>query len=215
MIPLVLETDGLLQSGPFDYGFCGGYAIELFVEHGVRNHEDIDVAVFWDQRNEVIQYMQSQGWLVYEVCDGGLIHHITDLDYQFYVRRNLFCTTPESQRLVLHSTNEPDIFFVDFPSTPQKQLDFVEFLFNHRSSTHFLYARNQSIQRELYKSFLYAGHIPYLAPELVLLYKSTSIDRPGYQADYEHAFPYMSLEQKEWLNDALRQMNPTGHPWIL
>lgn len=54
-----------------------------------------------------------------------------------------------------------------------------------------------------------------MAPELLLLYKSTDIEREGYQQDFELAYSKMNNEQKEWLNNALKVMNPNGHKWLL
>jgi hypothetical protein len=54
-----------------------------------------------------------------------------------------------------------------------------------------------------------------LAPELLLLYKSTDIEREGYLQDFELAFSKMNVEQKEWLNNSLKIMYPDGHKWML
>lgn len=68
--------------------------------------------------------------------------------------------------------------------------------------------------RELNKVILYENDLSYLAPELLLLYKSTDTERAGYQQDFDLAYSKMNNEQKEWLNNALRVMNPDGHKWL-
>jgi hypothetical protein len=54
--------------------------------------------------------------------------------------------------------------------------------------------------------------IPYLAPEIQLLYKARGL-RPKDEADFLHALPELAQEQRAWLKDALTQVHP-GHPWL-
>jgi hypothetical protein len=105
------------------------------------------------------------------------------------------------------------MFYIEFDHRAQTKLNFLEFLFNHRTETEFIYARNTEITRALSKAILKNNGIPYLAPELVLLYKSTDIGRNGYQLDYEETVCMMDLEQKQWLINALNTMYSTRHQW--
>ena len=94
MIPsLITEANNLLSGKGFKYAVCGGFAIELFCEKALRGHGDIDISAFWDDRDEIILYMQSLGWVVYEMCGSGLAHHINDVSDQKKLKRNIFCFT--------------------------------------------------------------------------------------------------------------------------
>lgn len=104
---------------------------------------------------------------------------------------------------------------VDFDSKGQEKLAFIEFLFNDKSDNSFLYARNHDVSLALSQAILSRRGIKYLAPEIVLLYKSTDTVREGYQLDYDLAMERMSPEQKEWLMAALKTMSPAGHKWIM
>lgn len=53
--------------------------------------------------------------------------------------------------------------------------------------------------------------IPYLAPELVLLFKAKHA-RPKDQADFDATVPYLSPEQRASLARLLDRVHP-GHPW--
>ena len=75
----------------------------------------------------------------------------------------------------------------------------------------FEYARNREIKRELDKAILFSDGVPYLSPEMCLLYKSTDTEREGYQQDFELACKAMNSEQREWLKNALLRLNPQGH----
>ncbi|MFF4693813.1 nucleotidyltransferase domain-containing protein [Streptomyces sp. NPDC001307] len=54
--------------------------------------------------------------------------------------------------------------------------------------------------------------IPYLAPELVLLFKAKHARRKD-QTDFEATFPCMTSAQRETLAELLARVHP-GHPWI-
>ncbi|MGW1564051.1 nucleotidyltransferase domain-containing protein [Streptomyces sp. NPDC002144] len=54
--------------------------------------------------------------------------------------------------------------------------------------------------------------IPYLAPELVLLFKAKHARRKD-QSDFDAALPLMSPAQRETLAELLDRVHP-GHPWI-
>jgi hypothetical protein len=54
--------------------------------------------------------------------------------------------------------------------------------------------------------------IPYLAPEIQLLYKAKGL-RPKDEADFQSALPALQQERRAWLRDALAQVHPE-HPWL-
>ncbi|MCM2387538.1 nucleotidyltransferase domain-containing protein [Streptomyces albipurpureus] len=54
--------------------------------------------------------------------------------------------------------------------------------------------------------------IPYLAPELVLLFKAKHARRKD-QADFDATVPYMSPAQRVTLAELLARVHP-GHPWL-
>jgi hypothetical protein len=58
--------------------------------------------------------------------------------------------------------------------------------------------------------------IPFLAPELVLLYKSKSTSgkkRSKDKADFEEVYIRLEPERRIWLRWALLSVDPS-HPWI-
>ena len=64
------------------------------------------------------------------------------------------------------------------------------------------------------KAILCRDGIPYLAPELCLLYKSTDTEREGYRQDFELAYEKMDASRREWLRNALVRAFPEGHKWL-
>jgi len=214
MNELISEAKRFLQNMQVDYAFCGGYAIELFLNRELRTHGDIDVSVYWDERDFIIDYMKNDGWKVYEMCGNGVAHQIIGTDNQLKLKRNIFCIRDSCTLVNIEPKSEKDMYIIDFDHSGQTRFDFIEFLFNSKTGADFCYARDTEITRPLVIAKRFNNGIPYLAPEIVLLYKSTDIMREGYQLDFETAIDEMSKEQKSWLKNALIKTNPFGHPWV-
>jgi len=61
-----------------------------------------------------------------------------------------------------------------------------------------------------------ASGIPFLAPEVVLLFKSKNTsnrERSQDQIDFENVCPHLEPERRAWLRWALLATDQ-GHPWI-
>ena len=185
------------------------------MDYESRKHGDIDIFAYWQDRDKIIKYMQSLDYEVYEMLGNGKGHHITDIGIQYKVKSNIFCCKKNCELVSFSRTDEKNIYFVDFKRIGQSKLNFIEFLFNEKIDSDFVYSRNKEIKRNLKDTILYNQNFPFLAPEICLLYKSTDVDREGYQQDYDLAIKEMNKEQIDWLNSALALVNPNGHKWML
>jgi hypothetical protein len=54
--------------------------------------------------------------------------------------------------------------------------------------------------------------LPYLAPEIVLLFKAKHLG-PRDRTDFGNALPALSAEARRWLRDAIEKTHP-GHEWL-
>ncbi len=209
----------LLKRQSWEWAVCGGLGIDLFLRYESRRHGDIDILVYWKDRDDIILSMQAEGYEVYEMLGGNRAHHITDIREQRCEKRNIFAMLGDCEIVHLTKTEEKDIYGIDFSHEGMKKLNFIEFLFNDHDDEWFFYARNKEVKRELSKAILYYDtqdiRIPYLAPELLCLYKSTDTGREGYEQDFERSYAQMDQEQRDWLKKALSTMNPDGHKWII
>lgn len=210
---LIEEVNVLLKGQDFSYAICGGFALDLFLGYESRVHGDIDVLAFWEDREAIITYMQHKGFLVYEMLGGGKVHRITDIQMQEKLRKNIFCCTEDCELVRLYDTEEPDVYWFEFQHSGLSKLNYIEFLFNEKTEAEFVYVRDNRVKRELEKAILRNDGIPYLAPELCLLYKSTDVDREGYQQDFELTVKELSKEQKDWFEKAMERLYPEGHKW--
>lgn len=210
---LLTELNEFIADIGVNYAICGGHAIDLFLDRKTRTHKDLDVAVFWEDRNKVVQYMIDNGWEVYEPCGMEHLHKINNIQKQKLTKSNIWCIKPGNPHYTFIEY-EKDMFAVEFDDSEQIELNYIEFLFNTRKDKDFLYARNHDIKMKLGIAIMAADGIPYIAPELVLLYKSTAADEMEYQLDFDNTFPKLNKEQVVWLKNALHTMFPTGHKWI-
>ncbi len=210
---LVEEANALLQGQDFFYAICGGFALDLFLGYESRVHGDIDVLAFWEDRETIITYMQSKGFFVYEMLGGGKVHRITDVRTQEKLRKNIFCCTEDCELVRLYDTEEQDVFWFEFQHIGLSTLNYIEFLFNEKTEDEFVYVRDNRVKRELGKAILVKDGVTYLAPELCLLFKSTDIEREGYQQDFELAVDKLSQEQRTWFENAMEMLYPEGHKW--
>jgi len=70
------------------------------------------------------------------------------------------------------------------------------------------------------KAILYRDGIPYLAPEIILLYKSGkgsmqgAYAKPRTEIDFKAIMPLLSEESRKWLLDAINVANPDGYEWL-
>jgi len=213
MNQLINECNDLLKGNGFEYAFCGGHALDIHLKCATRPHGDIDLSAWLEDRNQIIFFMQAQGWIVYEAMGGGMIHLITNIDDQKLTKLNIFCVKEECP--FFHTELiENGIYRCEIDHAEQNRLDYIEFLFNKRNASEFIYSRNDKIRRELNKAILQENGISYFAPELVLLYKSTDLTRKVNCQDFDMVLPILSEEKKTWLKNTLITAFPDGHQWI-
>ena len=196
-----------------DYAICGGHAIDLFLGKKTRPHKDLDVIIYWEDRNRIVQHMLNEGWEIYEPIGTPHLHKINSTSDQMRVKSNIWCIKPTNQHYEC-TEYEKDMFAIKFDNSEQTDLDYIEFLFNTKTNEYFLYSRNHDVKLELNKAVLHIENIPCLAPEMVLLYKSTAADEPEYQLDFDNTLVKLDNEQLSWLKESLTAMFPDGHKWL-
>ena len=165
-----------------------GWALDLFLGRVTRVHHDVDVAVARSHQIALQQHLIERGWKL---------------------------LTPFEKRLELwppHMTLE----------LPRHQVhahrdgEFIDILLTDIDHGVWRYRRNPAIMRSLDRVGLHHDGLPYLAPELILLFKSKNTSdkpRPQDQADFEGVCAQLDAERRAWLRWALLASDP-AHPWI-
>jgi hypothetical protein len=179
----------LLAGLPCRWGFCGGWAIDLFLGRPTRPQKDVDLAVFRADQFTVRSHLASRGWALQKVVAG----------------KALPWEPGELLRLPVHEIwcHQPAFF----PSR-------LELLFNETDGANFRFRRDASIFLPLDRTVLPSDSgLPVLAPEIVLLYKAKAAASPHNAADFDSALPRLTAEARTWLGEALKKLHP-GHPWL-
>ena len=212
---LIDQLNDLMLDIGVNYAICGGFAIDLFLGCKTRAHKDLDVSVYWEDRDRIIKHMLDSGWDIYEPCGDSLgrLHKISSISDQKRARSNVWCVKPGNAHYKF-TKHEKDMFAVEFDGSEQAEFDFVELLFNTKSDGYFLHARNHDIKMPMNDAIIKIGNTPCLAPEMALLYKSTAADNAEYQLDFEIAWTKMNEMQRAWLKKSLAVMFSDGHKWL-
>ncbi|MFH8562131.1 nucleotidyltransferase domain-containing protein [Streptomyces sp. NPDC017988] len=165
---------------------AAGWALDLFLGRQTRDHGDIEIAIPDASFPEVRQHFPGY---VFDAAGSGRIWENA---------------TPEVLAAV-HQTWLRD------PATGKYLLDV--FREPHDGDT-WIYRRDEKI-RLPYSDIIHhtRDRIPYLAPELVLLFKAKHARRKD-QRDFDAILPHMTRAQHETLAELLARVHP-GHPWLV
>ena len=167
--------------------FAGGWAIELFVGRRLREHEDLEIGLLRKDQHALRRHLAGWEWCkAIQVDDHGE-----------------WIPWPSDERLDLPI----------FQLKTNREREEVEFMLNDASDGLLQFRREPSITRPMERAVgrSRAG-LPYLAPELQLLYKA-KWHRDKDESDFTAATEAMSAEQRVWLKASLQRWNASD-PWI-
>ena len=187
--PLSVEEIVEVFSGlTVPWWIAGGLAIDLFVGRRTRPHGDTDVLIRRDDQLEVQSYLS--GWDLYKTQQPGLKPWPAG-EFQAHPVDDIWCRRTEDSawqlQLMLLDT-DADQWVLKRDPTLRGPID--------------------SLGRRT------ASGIPYLAPEIQLLYKAHSKTLEKDEADFQVAVPLMEDSACTWLLECLEKRFPDGHTWI-
>lgn len=209
---LAEEVTALLRGADFLWAVCGGYALDLFMDRDIRPHGDADICVFGEDRAAVLAHMWKRGWMAYEFRGMGRMRPLQP-GMESEPGRNLMCLRKDCELAEFFPCEEPGLVCFRFRHSGLREFNYAEYLFNTREGDDFVFDAARGIYREMSRAVLFREGIPYLAPEIVLLYKSARADVPDYRLDFDAAYPALNDEQRSWFRAALAAMYPQGHVW--
>jgi hypothetical protein len=181
------QVQALLEGMAAPWWIAGGWAMDLFLEQVTRPHGDIEIAVL--RKDQLVLQRQLSGWEVRIADIGALVEWPSGFPL------------PETQHALW--VREPSI----------RDAWQLEITFERSEGTRWIYRRDARISRDLDELGLRDPRgIPYLRPEIVLLYKSKA-RRAVDEADRDRLLPRMDPAGREWLARALATIDP-AHPWL-
>lgn len=214
---LIDECISFMKGADFPFFICGGFALELFLDKRIRPHSDIDVCVLSKNKKETVEYMQNKHWNLYEPIGDSLLRPILNTDREQISRlRFFFCIKPNCSFININPTSKNNIYKFEILNEEQLSFDFIEVIFNECQNENFICYPDKNVVRKFDKAVLYNNDIPYIAPEILLFFKSNSAysSRTDYQIDFNEVAPHLPRESRVWLINALAKVYDQGHPWI-
>lgn len=209
---LLRSANNLMKYAHIPWAICGGFALDLFLEKELRIHSDIDICVFEKDREQILEYMLQNNWRVFEFRGGGKVCPL-DGTLSSEVGRNFMCTNGECDIVKFYPCEEEGLLWYEFFHTGMKEFNYLEFLFNVTNEEYFVFDQKHDIKREISKAVLFSNGIPYLAPEIVLLFKASRSENAEYQYDFVQTYAHMNEEQKKWFGRNMDLLYPDGHSW--
>lgn len=207
------KLKAFMSDSKFPWAVCGGFALDLFLNKNFRLHSDIDICVFETDRKDVLNYVFDKAWHVYEFRGQGKVRPL-ERTILSDSGRNLMCVNDGCDIVKFYPCEDDGLLYHQFFHTGMQDFYYLEFLFNRINGEHLVLDPEKGLQRKLSKAILARNGIPYLAPEIALLYKASNSDNPDYQFDYAQTYPYLNEDQRAWFLHGMKAMYPTGHSWI-
>lgn len=209
---LLEDLKSFLSAAPFSWAVCGGFALDLFLNRTVREHGDMDLCVFETDRDAILRYVRSADWQIYEFRGMGKVRPLGP-GTAGEPGRNLMCLRDGCDLVKFYPCEDEGLFYHEFFHTGLREFHYLEFIFSDAAAGQLVVNQEAGLRRELTAAILCRDGLPYLAPEVALLYKASNWEDPAYQLDYAAVSPYLSVEQQTWFRTGLARLYPDGHPW--
>lgn len=220
---LITECNEFIKDCGFPYAFCGGHALELFLNKKLRSHSDIDISVFDEDRKSVVEFMMNKGWGIYaHSSNANCLELITHPDDDKVLSSHcVWAVKPGCSLLKLTPwSGNINTFEYEIVNKEQINFDFIEIIFNSKEGADFICDKDKNITRKMDKAILYNNDIPYLSPELMLFiisnpaYMKSDYHKDKNRIDFNSTAPELPDENREWLIKALEIAYPGGHERI-
>ena len=178
----------LLEKIGIPWWISGGWALDLYLGKQTRPHEDTDILIL--RKDQLIMQEYLQDWQLFKTHQPNLaLWPVGE-----------YLHSPVNSIWVRQGEGEPWVF---------------EIMLMETEGDEWVYRRLPSIRGPITALGLQTNEgVPYLAPEIQLLYKGRHQYRPKDMEDLQAVLPYLPDCQRQWLLDCLRRQFPEGHEWI-
>ena len=193
-VKALLEVAEALGNLRAPFYFAGGWAIDLHLGRVTREHQDIDTLVM--RRDHLLLHKALKGFSLKKIIPhpDGMPNRGTIVEWR----------SGDKLELPVHQINA----YRAGESEPAFQVMLAE-----SRGSDWIFRRNPDVSMPLSRmGFHPLWGLPYLAPEIVLLFKAKHLE-PRDRVDFDNAIPALSAEARQWLCDAIEKTQP-GHEWL-
>ncbi|MFA9557617.1 nucleotidyltransferase domain-containing protein [Evansella sp. AB-rgal1] len=186
----VREIQNIFKGIPVEWWIAGGWAIDLFLGEITREHEDIDVVILRKDHLTIQKHLEEE-WDLYKAVKGELI------------------TWKKNETLLSSYDN------IWVKKKGSSTWAFQVMIFD-TDENKWVYKRKKTIKLPLEEIGLQTTtSVPYLRPEIQLLYKGgSSLIREKDHYDLHSVLPKLCISKWRWLRDSLNDQFPEGHEWM-
>jgi hypothetical protein len=176
----------VMNDFPRPWYVAGGWAIHLFAPDPPREHEALEIGIFRADQAELRE--QLAGWSLEKIVRTPAGPEWADWD------ADEFLALPTHQARAVNP----------LPVSPEH----FEIFLNEGDGSQWQSRRHPGLSRPIDETIVRSiDGIPYLAPEIQLLYKA-KYHREKDEHDFAAVLPAMNAEQRQWLRDALLRFHP-------
>ena len=194
-VKALLEVAEALGNLRAPFYFAGGWAIDLHLGRVTREHHDIDALVM--RRDHLLLHKALKQFSLKKIIphpDGMPPNRGTIVEWR----------PGDKLELPVHQINA----YRAGESEPAFQVMLAE-----SRGSDWIFRRNPDVSMPLSRmGFHPLWGLPYLAPEIVLLFKAKHLEARD-QIDFDQALPALSADARRWLRDAIENTHP-GHEWL-
>lgn len=182
--PLTLKAvEEVFTDAPFRWWVSGGVALELHVGRSWRSQEDLDIGVVRTEADDVYSWLAN--WDLWVAAGGEL--------------------RPWRGEPLELDRGENNVWARENSESSWR----FDLTISSGNDTEWVYRRDQKIRRSWDRAVLWTPDgLPYLAPELQLLFKSRN-SLPKDDLDARQVIPLLDAGQRTFLADHIG----AGHPW--
>lgn len=182
-------SEAIASLDPCDHPWwvAGGWAIDLHLGRVTREHKDLEIVIARSDQHRLRSSLSDWTFQFVENSGAGLLIDWAQDRWLELPDHEIHARGPKSER--------------------------VEFLLNEIDGDTWRFRRNRAVTMPASQIGRHtADGIPYLAPEIVLLYKAKE-PRGVDQRDFENTIFALDSDSKAWLRVAIEIQEPK-HKWL-
>jgi hypothetical protein len=189
----------------------GGWAIDIHLNRITRERGDLDISVPFSDRLKCIEFFLGKGWRIEGKQGGGFrtLRQLSDYNDEIHY----FWSFPEGVDFVSEYVDDGGNRRIAYNRDSQKELDYIEVFFDRIEAGRFIFRRDPRVKRHENRAILERDGVRYLAPEVVLLFKSSSLSERNL-LDFDAAVDSLDRDALIWLTGALSLVYGEAHTWL-